>query len=38
MDIGKIVSDVEIVRLDELERNDAPAEPAEQRSESGASR
>lgn len=28
MDIGKIISDVEIVRTDELETSDAPTQPA----------
>lgn len=36
MEIGKIVSDVEIIRLDELEKDDAPTEsaPAEKLAES----
>lgn len=28
MDIGKIVSDVELIPVDELQTEDAPAEPA----------
>lgn len=38
MDIGKIVTDVEIVRIDELEIPEAPAQPAPAEQPAGSAR